>query len=194
MKIGILGGTFDPIHWGHLFMAETAMDALELDVVYFAPVKTPPHKEEAIASPEDRLSMVELAIGENPKFQLGLSDFHREGHAYTYQSIREVSEKFGGAELYFIVGQDSIRDFHTWRKPEEIIKYCKVVGLKRPGVGEIDSQFINCHRDRFIFIDCPPIGISSTDIRQRIKEGKSVRYYLHPEVYKYIQAKKPYRF
>lgn len=68
MKIGILGGTFDPIHWGHLFMAETAMDALELDVVYFAPVKTPPHKEEAIASPEDRLSMVELAIGENPKF------------------------------------------------------------------------------------------------------------------------------
>ncbi|MDD2430524.1 MAG: nicotinate-nucleotide adenylyltransferase [Firmicutes bacterium] len=194
MRIGILGGTFDPIHWGHLFMAEIALETLKLDEVYFAPAKVPPHKKVATASPLDRLTLVELSIRENPNFKIGLWDYNHSSYAYTYESIKEVRRLFPQAELYFLVGADSIRDFHTWKNPEEIVKYCKVVGLKRPGVEYVESEFIKTHADKFILIDCPPIGISSSDIRRRIKEGKSVRYYLHPEAYKYIKTKKLYTF
>lgn len=193
MKIGILGGTFDPIHWGHLFIAEVARETLKLDVVYFAPAKIPPHKKGAIANAEDRLAMIEMSIAENPRFQVALWDLERETPAYTFETMQELSTRFQDDELYFLIGGDSLRDFSTWKNPEEIIKYCKVVGLNRPGVELKDSEFIKKYQDRFIIIDCPPIGISSTDIRTRLLAGLDVRYYLHPAVYEYIKIKKLYK-
>lgn len=193
MKIGILGGTFDPVHWGHLFLAEVAREAVNLDIVYFLPAKIPPHKKKAHAMAEDRLAMLEMAIAENPHFAIAFWDLNRETPAYTYQTINEIKKCFPEDELYFIVGGDSLRDFGTWVNPEEIIKHCQIVGLNRPGVDFSESEFIKKHQDSFIIVDCPPIGISSTDIRQRIASGLDVRYYLHPAVYDYISLFKLYK-
>lgn len=193
MKIGILGGTFDPIHWGHLFMAEEARVAVDLDMVYFAPVKVPPHKSIALARANDRLTMIELSIADNPKFAIGLWDYESHGPAYTYQSVKKLKEMFFDDELFFIVGGDSLRDFGTWKNPEEIIKYCKVIGLKRPGADFQQSDFIRQNKERFIIVDSPQIEISSTGIREKIKNGQEARYYLHPAAYDYIKAVGLYR-
>lgn len=192
MKIGILGGTFDPVHWGHLFMAEVAREKVGLDCVYFAPANIPPHKKQATATAKDRLAMLELSLAENPFFKIGLWDYERKTPAFTYQTMAELSRKFPDAEIYFIVGGDSLRDFSTWKKPEEIIRHCKVIGIARPEADFSHSEFIKEHVKDFILIDSPPIGISSTEIRNRLQAGLDVRYYLHPAAYEYLKLKKIY--
>ena len=198
MKIGILGGTFDPVHWGHLFLAEVAREAVNLDIVYFLPAKIPPHKKKAHAMAEDRLAMLEMAIAENPHFAIAFWDLNRETPAYTYQTINEIKKCFPEDELYFIVGGDSLRDFGTWVNPEEIIKLARIVGASRPGydsrnlLTKINRRY-PFTKDRISELEVPALAISSTDIRTRVKNNKSIRYLLPDEIRLFIKDNKLYQ-
>ena len=180
MDIGVLGGTFDPIHNGHLTIADYAIVKLGLERVLFVPAGQPWLKgHRFIASGAQRLEMVRLAIGSNRHFVISTVDLDREGPSYTEDTLRELMLELGeSVNLYFIVGIDAMAELPTWRHPDRIIKMCHLVVMKRPISAAIDMESLERSvpgiTERSIFLDNPPVDISSTAIRKRVASGSAI--------------------
>ena len=198
-KIGIMGGTFDPIHVGHLILGEKAYEQLGLDKVLFMPSGNPPHKRNRAgrASDEQRAAMVEMAIAGNPHFELSMIEMHEEGYSYTYRTLEMLKEQNPDTDYYFIIGADSLYNFSTWKEPARICQACTLVVATRDHttleslnqeMTFLSQQYQGC----FICLDTMNIDISSNLIRQWLTEGKSLRYYVPDAVIQYIYENKIY--
>lgn len=193
MKIGILGGTFDPIHNGHLKIAEAARKKLGLNEVYFMPAAKTPLKEGiSISAVEHRVKMVRLAIAGKPRFKLSTIELDRPGLSYTADTIAELRKKLGAeTELYFIIGWDSLSQFARWREPARIIRMCRLVAVPRPGYALPEPKALEAAipgiSESLIVLDKPEIAISATEIRERVARGQSIRRLVPEEVAGYIQ-------
>ncbi len=200
-RIGIFGGTFDPIHVGHLLLAELARERLRLDEVRFIPAATAPHKlEQKSSDGKQRLELVRLAIGGNPYFTADDRELRRSGVSFTVDTLTELRAELPEAELFFLMGGDSLAELHTWREPERICQLAFVAVLARGGHDNPDLQqlkrFLSPEQHADLashLIPMPQLEISSSDIRQRVAAGRSVRYQLHPAVAAAIAASGLYR-
>ncbi len=194
-RIGVLGGTFDPIHYGHLAAAEEARAKLSLREVVFVVAGLPPHKlGEEITPAEDRYAMVELAISSNPHFSLSRIDMDRPGPSYTVDTIALLRQKWT-EEIYFIMGMDSLMEIDTWHEPQRLIQLCRLVAVERPGYEpdlERLEETIPGITARTEIIDMPEVDISSTDLQRRVREGLPIKYQVPPEVEEYIYKHRLY--
>lgn len=196
-RIGLFGGTFDPPHLGHLILASEAQSQLELDRLLWILTPQPPHKlDQRITPTEHRLAMVNLAIGDNPLFELSRVELDRPGPHYTLNTIRLIAEQNPGAEIILIIGGDSLRDLPTWREPREIVAACHEIGvMKRPHENAVLDELerdLPGIRAKIRYVDTPLLEIASRELRNRIAEGRSVRYYLPTSVREYIEQKRLY--
>ncbi len=193
-RIGILGGTFDPVHFGHLILAETARDTLRLDRVYFVPAGDPPHKHGQVVAPaRDRIAMLQMAIDDNDAFALSLIDVNREGPDYTADMLTIARETLlqPGDDLWFLMGLDSVIDFPNWHDPERIRQLARLAAATRPGY-DIDwaplEEALPGISHEVTLLPMPGVDISSNNLRRRILHGSSIRY-LTPEcVREYIYS------
>jgi nicotinate-nucleotide adenylyltransferase len=189
---GLIGGTFDPIHVAHLIIAEAALEALSLREIVFVPAARPPHKGEAcVTAIDDRLEMVRLAIEGNPRLVLSDMEARRETPSYTIDTIREVRAGLDAdEEIYFIMGADSLVEFFTWKEPEKLLEECSFVVVPRPGVSieDADPRIL----EKALILDAPELEIASRDIRDRVREGRTIRYLVPAEVESYIDRKNLY--
>ncbi len=193
-RIGILGGTFDPIHMGHLLMAEQAAEQFSLDGVWFMPSKNPPHKNnKGILEDAVRKEMVELAIEGNARFSCSDVELAKDGVVYTVDTLREITAAEPSNEYFFIMGADSFFQFETWKEPEEITKMATILAVPRDGVGMGDMERRREYLTKLygegtaFLIEMPQMGVSSTEIRERRKQGKNVRYFVPEPVYRYME-------
>jgi len=188
MKIGILGGTFNPIHIGHLILAQEAMEKISLDKIIFVPAYLPPHKDNSdIAGAGLRLEMVKLAIKGNKCFVVSDAEIKRDGRSYTIDTIKEFKKRYPQDELYFIIGSDLLKYLDEWKDLGEIISMVKFIVATRPGysLSEIPSYIKT--------VAIRAVDVSGFEIRERVKEGKSFRYLVPEEVYRYIARKGLYK-
>lgn len=198
MRLGVLGGTFDPIHYAHLVIAEEARARLQLDRVLFVPSGQPPHKLTKVVSPTDhRLAMVQLAIATNPHFELSRLDVDRCGPCYSVDLLEVLASRLEpNDELYFIVGLDSLAELPTWHEPARLIRLCRLVVVRRPGY-HIDLVQLEAALpgivDRLTFLETPEMGISSTEIQHRVQAGLPIKYQLPEAVESYIFGHGLYR-
>jgi nicotinate-nucleotide adenylyltransferase len=189
-RIGLMGGTFDPIHLGHLLAAETAREACGLDEVWFIPSRTPPLKEsEPFASGEDRLEMVRLAIAGNPAFRALDLELRRPGVSYSIDTARELKDRCPGCGFSYIIGGDRVNDLPSWHRIAELAEIVEFIGVGRPGhpvdIGAL-PEFL---RGRVRVIPMPQLDISSSGIRARRREGRSIRYLVPDGVHDFILGK-----
>ena len=197
-KVGIMGGTFNPVHYGHLFLAEVAYEQLGLDQILFMPSKNPPHKEKPKdVTGQQRVDMLKLAIQDNPHFQLSLVELEREGMTYTADTLSILAQTHPDTQYYFIVGADSLLAMQQWWNPQTVFDNCIVVAACRDFVDKEQLQqhakyLENNFKAKIIIIDMPTIQIASSDIRERLAQDKSVRYYIPTAVYDYINKKELY--
>jgi len=182
MRIGILGGTFNPIHIGHLILAEAALSKLKLDKVVFVPTYVPPHKTiEGNVKPKDRLKMVELAIADNELFEVSTFELDSKKKSYSIETLKDFRRVYGNqAQLYFITGSDLLKDLFSWKNVNDIFKMSKFVVANRPGYPVKDVP------EEAETVVITPIEVSSEDIRKRIKEERSIRYLVPEKVRAYI--------
>jgi nicotinate-nucleotide adenylyltransferase len=198
-RLGILGGTFDPIHIGHLILAEEAWYQLGLEKVLLVPAGDPPHKRNRRLSPvEHRVAMIESAIADNPHFELSRVDVDRPGPHYTVDMVRLHLDQYGpGTDLYFLMGLDSLADLPNWHQPKELVELCNLVALSRPDSGlewhTLEEQLPGV-RWRVIFLPMPELQISSHRLQQRVRQGRPLRYQVLPAVERYIQEHCLYRY
>ncbi len=188
MRVGVFGGSFDPIHLGHLVLAESARDALRLDHVLLIPALSPPHKpHRALAPAEERWRMVELACADNAALRPSRIELDRAGRAFTADTLRSLHEAATKPTEYFLViGADSLRDMHTWREPETIRRLARLVVAPRPGVHVLADESV-------IVLAQPPLGISASDIRARVRGGRTIRYFVPDAVRAHIFERGLYR-
>jgi nicotinate-nucleotide adenylyltransferase len=196
MKLGILGGTFDPPHFGHLMLAEAALTQLQLDQVLFAPVGLQPLKPEGRSSaPEHRARMVELAIADRPHFALSRADLDRPEPHYTIDLLTIIQQQFPEAALWFIMGEDSLSDLLRWRDPARLIQLARLAVLRRPGCQPdwptLDRALPDLHA-RLDWIEHAAIDISATDIRQRVQHGLPITTLVPESVIAYLVAQRLY--
>lgn len=192
-KIGLFGGTFDPIHNGHLIIAEYLRDELGLEEIWFVPAKIHPLKNNyEITSPEHRLNMLSLAIQDNPRFKVTEVELQREGISYTIDTIDELFRRHDGLDpqFFFFIGMDNVNELYKWKDPRGILRKAQVVAFGRPGfkADEKAKEFIPLIK----FVNVPLLEISSTFIRQRIQKNRSVRYLIPAAVEQYIREKNLY--
>jgi len=192
-KIGLLGGTFDPIHNGHLIIAEYLRDELKLAEIWFVPAKIHPLKDNrGITKPEYRLEMLRLAISDNKNFKIDDIEIERQNVSYTVDTLKELSERYHSQnpEFYFFIGMDNVNEFYQWKQPEEILERSQVVAFGRPGFTPDESA--RKYLPSIKFVHVPLLEISSTYIRKRIREKCSVRYLIPEAVEKFIKEKNLY--
>lgn len=196
-RIGILGGTFDPPHVGHLILAQHAVDALGLTRLLFMPAADPPHKQQETKTPvNNRLAMLECATLDNPQFSISRVDVDRPGPHYSVDMLRMVQLEYPQADLYFIMGGDSLRDLPKWYRPQELISLCRIAVMRRPqSVISVDmhAAILPELEERLTIVDAPLIDISSTAIVARIEAGLSIRYLVPDAVLSYINTNQLYR-
>jgi nicotinate-nucleotide adenylyltransferase len=197
MRLGLIGGTFDPPHLGHLILAEVARDQLKLDQVLFLPAGQPPHKPGRLISPlTHRLAMTELAIADNPFFALNTTDADRPPPHFTYTLLPLLRQQYPQAQCWLILGGDSLRDFATWREPSQVIAQCHLAVLPRPGATvnwENLESAVPGLQAAVEMLTGPSVAIAGTEIRNRIAAGRSARYLTLPAVLAYIQQHGLYR-
>ena len=197
MRLGILGGTFDPPHFAHLIMAEYTREQLDLDRILWVVTADPPHKQGQTISPvEHRLRMVGMMLADNPAFELSRIDVDRPGPHYTVDMVSILAAQYPGSALFFLMGADSLRDLPNWHNPARLIRLANLVVMERPGVVYDLAQLealIPGLRDCVIIEDAPVIDISSSEIRVRAAAGRSIRYLLPANVETYIHAQGLYR-
>lgn len=190
-RLGVMGGTFNPIHLGHLMIAEEARQAFHLDKVLFIPSYITPNKNVNGATVQQRLTMVRLAIADNPHFTVSDMEIRRQGNSYTVDTLETLKRMYGPSYiLYFISGTDTIHDLHNWNRPERILQICQFVGCTRPDGSEaIDDVIASFGKlgKHILKLPVPTMEISSTMLRQRIRDGLSVRYMIPKEVIQYIE-------
>lgn len=213
MRLGLFGGTFNPIHYGHLRSAEEIQESLALDHLLFIPAAHPPHKEDAaVTSFEIRLEMTRLAVAEHPVFEVSDIEGQRSGKSYSIETLRQFRESYGAAaELFFILGLDSILEINTWKDYRQLFTLCHFVVLDRPGFApqqlktvlqeevhpdcryqESEGAYLHPSGYRVYFRNTTRIDISSTRIRQLVRQGQSIRYLLPEAVRRYILNKNLY--
>ena len=197
MRVGVFGGTFDPPHLGHLILAAEALHQLRLDRLLWVLTQDPPHKHGRIIRPwEARFEMVRLEIVDDPSFEISRVDIDRPGPHYAVDTMGILAQQFPGAELFYLIGGDSLRDLPTWHQPRQFLQACAGLGvMRRPGDSinlEALENVLPGISVRVHFITAPLLEISSTDIRERIAGGRPFRYYLPPVVYQYILKTKLY--
>lgn len=193
-RVGLMGGTFDPIHNGHLLAADEACHELSLERVVFLPTGTPPHKQrENMASAEDRYAMVLLATGDNPCFEVSRIETERNGNSYTKDTLIELSALNPDTDFYLILGLDSILDIPNWRDPLEICRLCTLVAASRPGYDEAKlAELPSPIAEKVYILDASMLDISASDIRDRVSRGASIRYRVPHLVETYIKKHRIY--
>ena len=195
-----MGGTFDPIHMGHLILGEQSFEQLHLDKVLFMPSGNPPHKRNRAgrASDGQRVDMVRLAIEDNPHFELSLAEMHETGYTYTYRTLEELKEQNPDTDYYFIIGADSLFTFDEWKEPARICRACTLVVAVRDHASsdELNQEIKRLsaeYEGRFTFLDTMNIDVSSHQIRSWVSEGKSLKYYVPDPVISYMKENGIYR-
>lgn len=197
-RIGLLGGTFDPVHLGHLILAETARDTLHLDCVYFVPAASPPHKQgQIMASTEHRLAMLDLALADNPAFSISLIDIERSGPHYTADMVSLMRQQFDeSVAIWFLMGLDSLLDFPNWHEPDHIRQYARLAAATRPGYimdwAPLEKALPGIMHE-VTLLPMPGVSIASNNLRRRILHGSSIRYLVPEVVRKYIAEHDFYR-
>ncbi len=193
MKTCIFGGTFDPPHIGHLLIAQTVFESENFERLIFVPANISPAKKNGDSSPpEERSKMLEMSLTNNPNFEISDLEIKREGISYTIETIKEVANKLklDKKDLFFLMGSDTLKGFHSWKNPEEILKICNIIVAIRPGFTPSDiPQWV---LDNVRFANIPRFEVSSTNIRRRWREGKTIRYMVPKEVWEYINEKELY--
>lgn len=199
MRLGVFGGTFDPVHWGHLLMAEQCREQCGLDQVWFLPAGQPPHKPgSAISTGKQRADMLEFATAGQADFRINEMEFAREGKTYTVDTLRQLHAERPEDELFFLIGGDSLNDLSGWREPDRIVELAIVVAVNRgdrplPTQAELIDHLGPDIASRVKLVTMPGIDLSSTDIRRRVREGKSIRFMVPRAVEAYIAEQKLYR-
>ena len=192
-KIGIFGGSFNPPHIGHLILAERCRELLQLDKIIFIPAYISPHKTNIrMVNPRDRLKMLKLSIKVNPCFDYSDIEIKRKGKSFTYDTLVSLLSEYPKSKLYLLIGMDNYSDFCNWKNYKEIVQLCKVVVINRHTTKNKIKENINIDHSNFIFIDTPIIEISSTEIRNRIKKGLPIKYYITENVEKFISKNNLY--
>lgn len=198
-KLGVMGGTFDPIHFGHLAIAEEARTALGLDQVLFVPAGRPWFKaEDLVTDATHRLTMVKLAVEPNAHFIASGIEVERPGPTYSIDTVTQLADEYGpDTELYLLLGVDALMELHRWRDPKRVLEMARVVGIGRPGVDgfnpeSIDEVFPGAP-GRIVLLDGPSIEISGVEIRRRVTAGRSIRYLVPDSVEDYIRSQRLYR-
>ncbi len=193
MRVGVFGGTFDPIHLGHLILAELCREQGELDEVLFVPAAQPPHKPRPQAPFPTRVEMLQLALSGNPAFHVDELEAERAGPSYTADTLTELGRRRPDDELYLIVGADSLRDLPSWYQPERILAQATLLVVARPDApAPAELRLPSGLKAHSQVVAMPPIGIASRELRRRLAEGRSVRYQLPRAVEAYIRERKLY--
>lgn len=197
LKYGIMGGTFNPIHYAHLFVANEVMDNFGLDKIIFMPTGTPPHKSNLNIEAFHRLTMTKLAIANNSKFMVSDIEVINNDISYTVDTVKKLKTAHPDIEFYFITGTDAVLDLINWKDPKELLSLCKFISVNRPGY--VDEELPNKIKKitdelggEIFLVDGPEINLSSTLIRNRVKEGKTIRYLLPDSVNDYILKNRLY--
>ncbi len=199
-KVGIMGGTFNPVHFGHLFLAERTYEQLELDQVLFIPSKNPPHKQKPQeVTDQQRVEMLLLATEDNPHFEVSVMELEREGTTYTADTLSILTRDNPDTQYYFIVGADSLFSLPEWWSPEIIFEKCVVAAACRDHVDkeglEQQAEFLRfTYHARIELIDMPTLMISSSEIKDNLSRGKSIKYYVPTAIEDYIKKNKLYLF
>jgi nicotinate-nucleotide adenylyltransferase len=214
MRIGLYGGTFDPVHWGHLRSAEEVREAFRLDRILFIPTSKPPHKRGQTTTPaHDRLAMVRLAVANNSRFKVSTVEIRRAGVSYSIDTVRSFVNRHRGKDsFFFILGLDAFREIGTWKEFEQLFPLCNFIVTSRPGSRESNplrgtsvavrrlfcydfKQNMYRHRSgtSLHFLSVTDFAVSASDIRERVREGKSIRYLVASSVEAYIRKRGLYR-
>lgn len=198
-RIGIMGGTFDPIHMGHLILGEKAYEQFQLDKVLFMPSGNPPHKRnrQGRATDEQRVEMVRRAISGNSHFELSLAEMHENGYTYTYHTLEMLKQQHPDTDYYFIIGADSLYNFDTWMEPGRICQNCILVTAVRnhSTIAELEKEMHRLsvkYNGTFLALNTTNLDVSSEMLRNWVKEEKSVRYYIPDPVITYIKENQIY--
>lgn len=197
MKLGIMGGTFNPIHIGHLVCAEEAAWQYGLEQIIFMPTGLPPHKEIAGGTgSESRYLMTVIAVAGNPRFRVSRLEIDRQQLCYTVDTVRELKQDRPDDELYFITGADAVLEILDWKDPEELLEMATLIAATRPGypldkLSEITNRF--SRQDRVKVMEIPAIGVSSSLVRERVAQGRSIRYLVPEGVERFIEKEGLYR-
>lgn len=199
-RIGISGGTFDPVHYGHLLIAETIREQFELDKVVFIPSGKPPHKlQGGVSDAEHRYTMVHRAISSNAFFEASRIELERNGFTYTVDTLEALRTAYGeNTRLFFIIGADIVHDIINWRQPDRVFKLCEFIAVMRPGFNRSNftaeiKALVTRYGARIHIAYAPLIDISSTVIRDRVSKGLSIKYLLPEPVESYITCNNLYR-
>jgi len=196
MRLGLFGGTFDPIHLGHLILAEQCREACGLDRVWFVVTGEPPHKLGGRTAVAHRLEMARIALAGHPQFEVSEIEAKRPGPHYSVETLESVRRESPVDEFFFLIGADSLADLPAWRDPGRIAQLATIVVVNRPGIAEFDPANLPDFGPRsheLLNVTIPPIGICSTDLRRRVAEGRSIRYQVPRGVEAYIEAQGLYR-
>ncbi|SFS69562.1 nicotinate-nucleotide adenylyltransferase [Marininema halotolerans] len=187
-RIGIFGGTFDPIHIGHLIMAEQARVAEDLEEIWFVPANIPPHKQGPMVDAKHRLAMVEKAVMDHPFFFVSRVEFNRDGPSYTVDTLISLGDTYPNDEFYLIMGADMVLHLSKWHRVEEILNRVSIIGLLRPGYALDQRQLSSNIKNRLTLVnEGVKVDISSSHLRERLIQGKSVRYLIPDSVRLYLE-------
>jgi nicotinate-nucleotide adenylyltransferase len=199
IRLGIYGGSFDPIHLGHLLLAETCREACELDRVLFLPCGKSPHKPlGAIATSNQRAEMLEFAVAGDPRFGVCRIELERSGPSYTVETLRQLHVEQPDSELFFLMGADSLADLPLWREPQAILELATIIAVNRghrppPDWSSLEGRLGPSVRDRVRLVTMPAIDLSATEIRERVRSGRSLRFRVPRAVEEYIRQNELYR-
>lgn len=189
-RIGILGGTFDPVHLGHLIIASEMRFALNLELVLWVPAGDPPHKPDQIITPAiHRVRMLELALAGCEGFEIDRIDLERSGPSFTADTVTHLQDRYPGCQIVFLMGEDSLRDLHSWREPERILAVAEIGVARRPDMNvNLDAIYerLPASRGRVKIVDVPLIGISSRDVRRRVQRGHPIAFQVPLPVEQFI--------
>jgi len=199
MRIGLFGGTFDPIHLGHLILAERCREEAGLEEIWFLPSYAPPHKSErAITRFEQRCEMVALATTGQPAFRVERIEKELPPPSFTSETLAELQTRHPEHEFSLVIGGDSLRDFSTWHEPEKVLELTRLVAVPRPGAIPVTTEELAAQlglppeRVRLTIVECPAIAIASREIRARIAAGKTIRYLVPRSIEEYLRERKLY--
>ncbi|MEW6102345.1 MAG: nicotinate-nucleotide adenylyltransferase [bacterium] len=191
MNIGIMGGVFDPVHFGHLQAAEIVKEKLKLEMVLFVPSGIPPHKPKPIANSKDRFKMLKLSLKNNKSFIPVNLEIKKRGYSYTIDTIREIKSIYGDKnDYYFIIGTDTIPELCKWKDVKGLFEMIRFVAVTREGFAQCSMLNAKC---KIELIEFPTLAVSSSLIRERIKKGLSIKYFIPDSVERYIQEKGIYK-
>lgn len=195
-RLGLFGGTFDPIHLGHLILAESCREAMRLDAVWFVVAGSPPHKPGGRTPVNDRIEMARIATAGHPAFEVSEIEAKSSGPNYSFETLERITAERPGDDLFFLIGADSLADLPHWKRPERIAELAQIVVVNRPGIDParlIDPPDFGPSARPIQAVSIPPIGIASHELRRKVAEGRSIRYLVPRGVEAYIAEQRLYR-